>query len=129
MAGTSGAETQGLRELRERVARVEGQLEAQDQILGNHSDVLEGHGEELDKAGQRLTKHGKEIRQQGREIVGLRDGMDDRLDRLASIVEKLSTTVGQVAEGSRRRRRSPRDRKSTRLNSSHSGEARMPSSA
>ena len=66
---------------------------------------------------------------QNRRIEALEQSVD-RFGRIASSVERLATNMeGMLKEQERQGERLDKDRKSTRLNSSHWKQSRMPSSA
>ena len=88
-------------------------------------DVVKPRGTRVPRRGADPRAAQAAAAERGRERVGSIRAGERRV-----VVERLSATPVEAAPAAKPRRRyADEDRKSTRLNSSHSGESRMPSSA
>src|SRR3546814_9702870 len=99
-------------------------------ILAVDRDLEFGGGTPLDRADQPVADLrrllGAEAARRGREIM-VADRLADR--HPIGVARSLGEGAVDIGPGGRLRRGVPRDRKSTRLNSSHYFAPRMPSSA
>ena len=97
--------------------------------LKKQNDLLDSRLQELKKSNESSQAEVKELRSKLRVSEHERNQLASKQGDLGETKKALQALDGKRRDEMRERDRKIADRKSTRLNSSHSGESRMPSSA